>query len=328
MGVGMRLHVLLLSFILAHSDFHVPGCTHPVTDLQDSDGKYITPFTHSKALGHCQLDSYDILGEIGRGNFGKVVRAVQKQTGRLVAIKFQQHLDQKWYLFNRNEECIHAELSRPKPFPYVVEHFGSMVLNNGTVGYVMELVEGSNLKDLVKAKKVSALGLQKVMAQLAITLEMMHSRGIIMADLKPGNIMVTKSGDIKVHDFGLATKTFPNGSVLKPSEWVSYRIMPEYGNRPNVDWYAYGLFLFEVLNGEGIFEQLEGPNAHKSPLIRGGFCPASFSAVQCDFIKKFSKAPWDEIWGLTAETRRLLQSHPFFDGLDWTDLNSLLFETL
>lgn len=320
--------LVLLHFLWASSDFNLKGCRLPPDSLKLNDGRYAPVIITSRLLGVCNWDDFQIQKTIGKGNFGRVVKAVHMLTGRTVAIKFQQNLSNDWFHFIRNEECIHAELSYHKAFPYIVEHYCTIISDNGAIGYVMEYVDGENLQDLYKRKStefsIDRVDMQKVMAQLAVTLDYLHSRKITMADLKAGNIMITRDGDIKLHDFGLATKTFPDGGIFKPSQWVSHGIRPEYGNWPNVDWYAYGLVLYEVRNRASIFEELKGPRAYLSPLIRGGFCPRSFDPTECDFIEKFSRTEWERIWGVTAETRKLVRQHEFFKGFDWASLDQQL----
>lgn len=314
-------------FALGHA-FDVRECRLPLTDLTDQPGRYKAVFTAAKEFQDgCDIDNFDVGRTLGHGHFGVVNLAVHRQTEKKVAIKFQQHESSDWNHFNRNEECIQHELSHPITFPFIVQHHCTMVLANGTVGYVMEYVEGTKLSQIIKKKadgiKVKALDLQKLMAQLALTLQFIHSHNIVMADLKPGNLMITKEGDIKMIDFGLAVKTLEDGQVLKTPEWISYKVRPEYGSNPAVDWYAYGCLLYEVLNGRGIFEVLKGNKAYKSPLIRGKFCPDSFDQVTCDFIQHFSRVPWEEIWGVTRESRQQIRQHQFFSGFDWTELDAL-----
>ncbi len=324
------LYLPFLSCVaLAIAVFHHEDCKLPLTDLEQLDGRYRAVFPGSEELGSCELWSFEIGSVLGHGNFGVVNKAVYKATKKLVAIKFQQHDSVDWYHFNRNEECIQHDLGYPEAFPFITKQFCTMVLANGTVGYVMELVEGYNLRHIVKGKvpniKVENLDMRKIMAQLAVTIQYLHSRHIVMADLKTGNLMITKDGgNMKLIDFGLAIKTLEDGQVLKAPEWVSYRILPEHGNKPVTDWYAYGLLLYEALNGEGIFEQLQGKNYASSPLLRGEFCPQTFDQITCDYIKQFSYVDWDDIWGTTPETRGFLKNHPYFAGFDWRELDDIV----
>lgn len=322
---AMLEFLLLLHYVFARPGLR--GCKLPLTKLSDDQGNYRAVFTSSREFGKCDMDSFDIEKVLGHGHFGVVNKARHIETGKLVAIKFQQHDSPDWYHFNRNEECIQQELSRPKGLPFIAQHYCTIVLANGTVGYVMEYIEGANLSHIVKKKhgaikKINGpIEMQKIMAQLAVTLEFLHDHSIVMADLKPGNLMITSDGNMKLIDFGLAIKTLEDGQMLKAPQWVSYRVLPEHGNNPAVDWYAYGLLLYEVLNGRGIFDQLKGKDAYKSPLLTGKFCPDHFDPVTCDFIMKFSRVEWDDIWGTTPETRKLLREHPYFAGFDWSSLS-------
>jgi serine/threonine protein kinase len=275
--------------------------------------------------GECKLEDFDLSDILGHGNFGVVRRAVHRPSDHPVAIKFLQHDHEDWYLFNRNEECIHSELR----FPFIPALYCTIVQDQ-VVAYVMELVDGVSLSHVIKGKdagelKVEDLDLPKLMAQLLVTLEYIHSHDIVMADLTCRNLLITKDGrDLKLIDFGLSIKTLDDGQMLKAPEWVAHRILPSLGNNPAVDWYSYGLILYEILHGEDPFEQLVGPNRLRSPLIRGQFCPSSFSKNECDFIKRFSAVEWENAWGSKLEDHQEMRHHPWFQGFDWDALDKFL----
>lgn len=301
------------------------ACTLPLSTLADPKGRYQAVVPESPQFGHCSIDQFELAGVLGRGNFGLVREAIHTRSGRRVAIKFQQHASSGWHLFSRNEECILHELSQPHGHPFITEHYCTLALANGTVGYVMELVTGHNFRQIIKnrvaGRSVKDLALPKIMAQLAVTLDHIHGKGIVMADMTADNIMITASGDIKMMDFGLAIKIFPDGSVLKEPQWVAHGVLPAKAKTAAVDWYAYGLVLFEALNGVGLLEQLRGKSFALSPLLRGEFCPKHFDPDACSFIKQFNAVPWSQVWGTSEETRQLLRDHAYFKGLNWRDLH-------
>lgn len=325
----LRFIVLLAISVKGEKSFAtVPGqrlCQLPVTDLA-ANGYYNAVFMESSDLGGpCHLDDFQLGKVLGSGNFGIVREALHRPTGTKVAIKFQQNDTNEWFLFHRNEECIHNSLN----FPTIPKLFCTIVVEK-VVAHVMELVEGINLGQAVKEKALSTfdfgqLDIKKLMAQLSITIDYLHSKNVVMADLKADNIMITReSGDLRLIDFGLGIKTLSDGRVFKKPEWVSNHVIPEYGNNPAVDWYSYGLVLYEILNGEGPFEQLKGPNLFKSPLLRGKFCPDSFEALVCDFIKHFSRISVDtKLRPKEGEIRRVIRSHPWFEGFNWDPIDAI-----
>lgn len=322
MVVVMRMISLIITILITFGSLKSERlCQLPLKDLTDEQGFYRPAFPNSEVFGVCSSDDFELVEPLGHGHFGLVYKAYHTKTRTDVAIKFQQHETDHWYHFNRNEECVMHELAG---FPFIAQHFCTISLHNGTVGYVMELVPGNNLRHIVKGKAKGVrrqdLDLRKIMAQLAVTLEFVHDHRIVMADLKTGNLMVDLKGNIRLIDFGLAIKTLSDGSVFKAPEWISNKVMPEYGNRPATDWYSYGLILYELLHGANPFEQLKGKSFFRSPLLKGKFCPPSFSSAECDFIKHFSSTTWEDIWGPTAETRKLLREHPWFSSFDWSSV--------
>src|SRR6202521_5370377 len=138
-----------------------------------------------------QLGPYKIEGPLGAGGMGEVFRAVDTRLGRSVAIKTsQQQFSDR---FNREARAISS-----------LNHPHICTLHDVGPNYlVMELVEGETLAARLQKGRLPVAAVLRYAAEIADALAAAHALGIIHRDMKPQNIMITKSG-VKVLDFGLA----------------------------------------------------------------------------------------------------------------------------
>src|SRR5512138_4031956 len=149
-----------------------------------------------------RLGAYEILGPLGAGGMGEVYRARDTRLGREVAIKMLPgdvaSSPDRLARFEREARAV-AGLSHPN---IVVLH---TVGDAGGVRFIpMELVEGQTLSTLVGPGGLPLQRLLELAIPLTDALVAAHEKGVIHRDLKPGNVMVTREGRLKVLDFGLA----------------------------------------------------------------------------------------------------------------------------
>jgi len=209
------------------------------------------------------------LGElIGRGGMAEVYEALDTRLKRTVAIKILRSdlaRDPAFIARFRREAQAAAALNHPTIV--AVYDTGEEIVgdkNSATnVPYiVMEYVNGTTLRDIVKSgRKLQTERALKITIGILDALSYSHAHGIIHRDIKPANIMITKNGDVKVMDFGIAraladTKaTMTGGStVLGTAHYLS----PEQARGENVDarsdLYSAGVLLYELLTGEPPFK--------------------------------------------------------------------------
>lgn len=197
---------------------------------------------------------YEIIKKIGDGGMAFVYEARDKLLNRTVAIKVlrPEFVDDEEFLtkFKREAEAV-ASLSHPN----IVNVYD--VGEDGKVHYiVMELIEGQNLKDIIKNEgtldEYTALDIAK---QIAKALGAAHRKGIIHRDIKPHNILISNEGRlVKVADFGIAKAVSSStitstGSVIGSVHYFS----PEQAKGKFVsnttDLYSLGIVLYEMIIG-------------------------------------------------------------------------------
>ena len=147
-------------------------------------------------------DRYESVGEHARGGLGRIVRAVDKRLGRTVAVKELLRRNASNETRFMREALITARLEHPGIVP--VHEAGHWP--NGDPYYVMKLVEGRTLKELIAEKTTmrDRLGLLPHVIAVADAVGYAHSEGVIHRDLKPSNVIVGAFGETMVVDWGLA----------------------------------------------------------------------------------------------------------------------------
>ena len=145
---------------------------------------------------------YRILNRLGGGGMGVIYEAEDTRLHRLVALKFiPENLvgDQKSVERFELEARAASQLAHPNICTvHAIED------NNGHPFIVMERLEGESLKQRLHKKPLELDELLDIAVQIAGALEASHAKGVIHRDIKPGNIFLTKDGQVKVLDFGLA----------------------------------------------------------------------------------------------------------------------------
>jgi eukaryotic-like serine/threonine-protein kinase len=215
-----------------------------------------------------KLGPYEVQSPLGAGGMGEVYRARDTRLGRDVAIKvLPSHLSSDPDLkarFEREAKAISA-LSHPH-----ICHLYDIGSQDGTDYLVMELLEGETLADRLKKGPLPLKQALQYGIQIAEALEKAHSSGIMHRDLKPGNIMLTKSG-AKLLDFGLAKPAqnaakLASGSMATMSKPLTVEGMivgtfqymaPEQVQGQDADarsdLFALGAVLYEMMTGNRAF---------------------------------------------------------------------------
>lgn len=263
-----------------------------------------------------KISNYRIIEELGKGAMGTVYKAEQISLIRMVAIKvLPERLAHDPVFVQRflNEARAIAGLSHPN----IVQIY-DVGQDENTYYYVMELVAGTSLEELVS--KSGAFPLQRacnIVARVAKALGYMHEQGIIHRDIKPSNIMIDRFGTVKVIDFGLTLqetvqRLTADGSILGTIEYMS----PEQASGGTAthlsDIYSLGVVFYELLTGRLPYEtgtplELIQKIQKEDPPPPRSLNPDIPPAVEKIILKMMSKVPerrYENYRAFLADLRR------------------------
>ncbi|KAJ3680700.1 hypothetical protein LUZ60_016978 [Juncus effusus] len=202
---------------------------------------------------HNNMDRYKIIKEVGDGTFGSVWRAINKQSGEVVAVK---KMKKKYYSW---EECMslrEVKSLRRMNHPNIVK-LKEVIREHDILFFVMEYMD-CNLYQLMKdrGKGFSEMEIRNWCYQIFQGLAYMHQRGFFHRDLKPENLLVSKTV-IKIADFGLAREV---SSVPPFTEYVSTRwyrapevLLQSSVYDSAVDMWAMGAIMAELFTLRPLF---------------------------------------------------------------------------
>lgn len=202
-----------------------------------------------------KIGNYDLLDKVGAGGMGVVYRGRHWETKRLVALKVM-HAEFARYpeLLKRFERefRISSQLDHPH-IVRVLEFCGS-----GTNPYlVMEFIDGESLvQRMERAGKMPEEEAVRLICQVADGLGCAHARGLIHRDVKPENIMVTRDGQAKLLDLGLAKDTDADAELTSPGDGMGtpdFMAPEQFRNAKNAnvrsDIYSLGATLYSMVTG-------------------------------------------------------------------------------
>jgi serine/threonine protein kinase len=202
-------------------------------------------------------DRYRLVRMIGSGGMGTVWEAEDEVLGRPVAVKvLSESLAAGERAVRRFEREAEASARLSGPHIAAVYDFGR---SEGRPYMVMELVRGETLVDrLTREGPLPPQEAARIATQVAEALEEAHAAGIVHRDVKPGNLMLTPAGDVKVMDFGIAAAAWAvrittSGLVLGTPSYLAPEQAKGEKTTPASDVYALGAVLYEMVAGHPPF---------------------------------------------------------------------------
>jgi len=200
-------------------------------------------------------DRYVIIGRIGSGGMGEVLRARDRTLGRIVALKVLpvgMHLQPGVVERFRAEAQATARVSHPNVVQ--VHDWGE---EDDAYYMVMEYVRGRTLRQILASGALEPAQACDAMAQVLAGLAAAHEKGLVHRDIKPENILVGVDGTVKVTDFGIARLAEAAGLTGSMMGTVAYAA-PEQAKGAEIDGrtdlYSAGCVLFELLTGAMPYE--------------------------------------------------------------------------
>jgi eukaryotic-like serine/threonine-protein kinase len=273
-----------------------------------------------------KLGPYEVIAPVGAGGMGEVYKAKDTRLDRTVAIKVLPTLTaQSADMRSRFDREAKAISSLNHPNICTLHDIGHQ---DGIDFLVMEYIDGDTLAFRLTKGALSVADLFTVAGQIADALDKAHKQGLVHRDLKPGNIMLTKSG-AKLLDFGLAklqqvggigegasgaTRTSPltgEGTLIGTVQYMSPEQLEGKEADARSDIFAFGAVLYEMATGQRAFEgssqaSLIGSIMKEEPKPISAIQSMTPPALELVVKQCLAKDP-DNRWQSAGDLRRALQ---------------------
>ncbi|XP_034354651.1 protein kinase C delta type isoform X2 [Arvicanthis niloticus] len=291
----------------------------PANDFPDKNGTYGKIWEGST---QCRLENFTFLKVLGKGSFGKVLLAELKGKDRYFAIKC---LKKDVVLIDDDVECTMVEkrvlaLAWENPF---LTHLICTFQTKEHLFFVMEFLNGGDLMYHIQDK--GRFELYRAMfyaAEIICGLQFLHSKGIIYRDLKLDNVMLDKDGHIKIADFGMCKENIFGenraSTFCGTPDYIAPEILQGLKYSFSVDWWSFGVLLYEMLIGQSPFHGDDEDELFESIRTDTPHYPRWITKESKDIMEKlFERDPVKRL-GVTGNIR----SHPFFKTINWSLLEN------
>lgn len=200
---------------------------------------------------------YELSSRIAVGGMGEVWKASDSIIGRTVAIKIlkDEYMGDPGFLERFRAEARHAALVNHEGIANVFD-YGE---EQGSAYIVMELVPGEALSAIIDREgRLPANRVLGIVAQVATSLQAAHDAGLVHRDIKPGNLLITPEGRVKITDFGIAriadqVPLTATGQVMGTVQYLAPEQASGHAATPSTDIYSLGIVAYECLAGKRPF---------------------------------------------------------------------------
>ena len=214
--------------------------------------------TITKPTGESEIRKYTKGRLLGKGGFAKCYEFTNMQTQKITAAKV---IAKSSLIKSRSRQKLISEIKIHKALHHNnIVHFEHYFEDSENVYFLLELCQNQSLNELMKRRKtLTELEVQCYAVQIIKALKYLHSHRIIHRDLKLGNLFLTDKMELKVGDFGLATKLDFEGERKRTVCGTPNYIAPEIldgktGHSYEVDIWSFGVILYTLIVGKPPFE--------------------------------------------------------------------------
>ena len=294
-----------------------------LVDPSNKGKKSGTIFSKHQTIKHVSLEDFQIMKVIGRGSFGKVCLVQYKKTKELYAMKSLKKdvlLDQDQVESTLVEKKILEKLD----YPFLV----GMVFCFQTeerIYFIMPFVRGGELfQHLRNCRFFPEEKVRFYSAIIGLSLEYLHTHGVIYRDIKPENILIDEDGYLRLVDFGMAKvlqKDEKATSFCGTPEYLAPEIITGEGHNRAADWWSYGILMYEMFfgippffcdNQEKMYQLITRAELRFPKKI-------IISDNAKDLLQKLLIKDQDERLGSKSGFNEI-KAHPFFKGFDFDAL--------
>ncbi|KAG5474412.1 hypothetical protein LSCM1_03194 [Leishmania martiniquensis] len=294
-------------------------------------------------LSPVDFHDFRLLTVIGRGTFGKVLKVQMRATQQVYAMKIMNKATVYRRCMTSYMKEEKAILTSIRPHPYIVRCHYAFQTEYYLV-FVIDYLPGGELYDYIyPTLSLSPEAARIYAAELVLALEYLHRQDVVHRDLKPENVVLAADGHICLTDFGLARRAFSRSrrrSFVGSPEYVAPETIQGQVQTAAVDWWSFGVMLYEMLAGRTPFHARNNNTVYENVLHKelelpvlsadGAAAASTVQPVIAEGAPKFRGFSPEAVSLLRALLARdpslrlqdanVIKRHPFFRGLSWDDL--------
>ncbi|XP_023240968.1 putative protein kinase C delta type homolog isoform X2 [Centruroides sculpturatus] len=270
------------------------------------------------------IDDFNFIKMLGKGSFGKVMLAEMKGQNRYFAVKC---LKKDVVLEDNDIECTMIErkvLALGSNHPYLCKLYCTFQ-NESHLFFVMEYLSGGDL--MFHIQQIGRFDQDRARfysAEIVCALKFLHRKGIVYRDLKLDNILLDNSGHVKISDFGMCKTGIKNdrraNTFCGTPEYIAPEIIKGQTYNQSVDWWSFGVLLYEMLIGQSPFNGTDEDELFWSVCNEEASFPRFISKEAKHIISLFLIKNPERRLGMPECAAGDVCSQPFFQVINWDRL--------
>ncbi|CAD6993011.1 protein kinase DC1 [Ceratitis capitata] len=281
--------------------------------------EFNTRWSNVKPSPETGLEGYEELTILGSGSFGQVALSRDKSTGDYYAIKLmmkERIVKMKQVAHVHNEKRVLACIK----FPFLIYlEFSRKDFDLLYLG--LPFINGGELFTYHrKMRKFNEKQARFYAAQVFLAFEYLHFLHLLYRDLKPENVMLDKNGYIKITDFGFVKKVDTRTMTLCGTpEYLAPEVIQSKPYGSCVDWWAFGVFIYEMVNGSSPF----APFNRDIMVMYGKICEGDYKMIQSfspelkDLVDNLLQVDLSKRFGSLINGNKDIKNHDWFKPIDW-----------
>ena len=288
-------------------------------DSTKSSSKKNHKHSHKKV----KLEDFKFIRLIGIGSYGKIYVASKKSSNKLYAIKIlnKKNVRNKLELQNiKTERTVLAKLNHP-----FIQKLYYAFQTKGNLYFITQFMHGGELNYHIYKEPNNYFTEEKARfyaSEIILAINYLHKNNCIYRDLKPENVLIDKTGHIKLIDFGLSKlcEGYPckTKTLCGTLEYLAPEVLFEKEYGIEVDWWSLGVILYEMLSGYLPFKIIPGEKITKNIYKKRIKMFKHFSKNAENLIKRLLE--YNPKKRITYDG---IIKHPFFKGTNWDKIERL-----
>lgn len=313
--------------MVSHDIYSSPGpypqnarIIHDQDDLRDP---YFVPRKPPVPLSNSlSINCFDTLSTLGTGAFGRVKLARCKFSGKYCVLKILSKFNVfklKQVEHTRSERTVLSTIKHP----FIVELYTTFQ-DDYRLYFVLEFVQGGELFFLIRTRgRFNETMTRFYASEVVCALEYLHSHKIVYRDLKPENVLITKTGHIKLTDFGFSKYVYDaTWTLCGTPDYLAPEILLNLPYGKTVDWWALGVLLYEMLTGRPPFYDENRIHLYEKIITCQVSYPQYLTTAAAAIIGHLLEPDLTKRYGNLLNGAEDIKSDMWFQGIDWDLANS------